>query len=163
MDNKTTLFFTNFNFTNENYLILREIRTYTRTESGKSWKYKPDEIERDIVKPKNYSYYIQATPFFNNLGAYCRASFTHEQAGYLPTKITSVNPDYTVKKIAVFTFIPLTRLEINAGYREKEIIKTAKHFNILYNDNVKIIELITPAADDKHSGMFNTKNYKWVN
>ena len=40
---------------------------------------------------------------------------------------------------------------------------TAKHFNILYNDNVKIIELITPAADDKHSGMFNTKNYKWVN
>jgi hypothetical protein len=163
MDKKTTLYFTNFNFTKDNYMILQEIKTYTRTASGKSWKYKPDEIERKIIKPLNYSYYVQATPFFNNAGAYCRAYFTYEQAGYLPTKIISVNPDYTVKKIAVFTFIPLTRLEINAGYRELEIIKTAKHFNILYNDSVKIIELITPAADDKHSGMFNTKTYKWVN
>lgn len=154
-----------FEYTNDNYLILCTISTYHRTASGKAWKSKPVEIEQNIYKPVNYTNYITAIPFFNNFGdgAYCRATYTYEMPGYLPTTVTSVSPGQDVKKIAVFKFIPKTRLTINAGYRESFIVENARYFEILKQDNIKYLKLITTNTDDKHAGIINLNNNKWVN
>ncbi len=155
----------NFNFTDDSYLILRTIKTYTRTASGLNWKSKPDEIERKIVTAQYYTNYITAIPFFNNFGegAYCRAKYTYKTAGYLPTIITSVSPYKEVKKIASFDFIPVERLKLNAGYRENYIIDNAKYYEMFIQDGIKYLKLITLNTDDKHAGVINLKNNKWVN
>lgn len=120
-----------FSFTNENYLILRSIEHYTRTDSGKSWKSKPDEVENKIVTPEHYTNYITSIPFFNNWGdgASCRAAYTYNAPGYLPTTITTISPFKTEKQIATFVFIKKSDLLKNAGYRETEIVKNAKSFS----------------------------------
>lgn len=154
-----------FNYTNNNYLILCTIKTYTRTASGLNWKNKPDEIEQNVYTAQNYTNYITAIPFFNNFGdgAYCRASYSYKTAGYLPTTVTTVSPYKEVKKIATFDFIKIDSLKNKAGWRESFIIDNAKYFDITTIDNIKYLKLITLNTDDKHSGVINLKNYTWVN
>lgn len=93
-----------FEYTNENYLIFRTIETFSRTASGKSWKSRPDEVENEIVPPKHYENYVTAIPFFNNFGdgASCRAAFSYNAPGYLPTRITTVSPFRETKKSCLF-------------------------------------------------------------
>ena len=154
-----------FSFTNEHYLILCTISTYSKTASGKSWKSKPDEIERKVFKPINYTYYIQAIPFFNNFGggASCRATYSNVMPGYLPTTVTSISPDRAIKNVATFKFIPLERLKLNAGWRENFIIENALYFDEWQQDGAKYLKLITTKTDDKHAGVINLNNNKWVN
>lgn len=154
-----------FSFDNEHYLILCTIETYTRTESGKSWKAKPDDIEKNVFKPINYTYYIQSIPFFNNFGggASCRAAYSHVTPGYLPTRVTSVSPYRESKKVACFEFIPVERLKLNAGWRENFIIENARYFDRFVQDNTPYLKLITMNTDDKHAGVINMKNKQWVN
>ena len=89
-----------FEYTDENYLIFRTIETFSRTASGKSWKSRPDEVENEIVPPKHYENYVTAIPFFNNFGdgASCRAAFSYNAPGYLPTRITTISPFRETKK-----------------------------------------------------------------
>jgi hypothetical protein len=154
-----------FNYTNENYLILCTISTYERTASGKSWKAKPDDIEKNVFKPLNYTYYIQAIPFFNNFGggASCRATYNHVMPGYLPTRVTSISPYRESKKVACFEFIPVERLKLNAGWRENFIIENARYFERFAQDGATYLKLITTENDDKHAGIINLKNNQWVN
>lgn len=154
-----------FSFTNEHYIILCTISTYSRTESGKSWKAKPDDIEKNVYKPTNYTYYIQAIPFFNNFGggASCRATYSNVTPGYLPTRVTSISPDREIKKVAIFEFIPVERLKLNAGWRENFIIENALYFDRWQQDGAKYLKLITTQKDDKHAGVINLKNNQWVN
>lgn len=93
-----------FEYTNENYLIFRTIETFSRTASGKSWKSRPDEVENEIVPPKYYENYVTAIPFFNNFGdgASCRAAFSYNAPGYLPTRITTISPFRETKKSSLF-------------------------------------------------------------
>lgn len=154
-----------FSFTNDNYIILCTISTHSRTESGKSWKAKPDDIEKNVYKPINYTYYIQAIPFFNNFGggASCRATYSNVMPGYLPTRVTSISPDRNTKKVAIFEFIPVERLKLNAGWRENFIIENALYFDRWQQDGAKYLKLITTQKDDKHAGVINLKNNQWVN
>ena len=152
-----------FNYTNENYMIFKTEETYTRTASGKSWKQKPDGVEKEIVAPGHYTNYITSIPFFNNFGygAYCRASFSYNEPGYLPTTVTSVSPGKETKKIARFWFIEKRILELNAGWREKEIIKNAKRFKVEYNNGHKLIYFYTNETGVTASGIFDTKTNSW--
>lgn len=148
-----------FSYTNNGYLILRTIETYSRTASGKSWKSKPDTIENEIVPPEHYTNYITAIPFFNNWGdgAYCRAAFSYNAPGYLPTTVTTVSPYQQTKKIAHFSFISKNILLINAGWREKEIVNTCKRFEREKN----LITFITDDTGVTASGIFDTKTNNW--
>ena len=154
-----------FSFTNEHYIILCTISTYSRTESGKSWKAKPDDIERNVYKPYNYTCYIKSIPFFNNFGsgASCRAQYNNVMPGYLPTRVTSISPYRWTKKVAVFEFISLDRLQLNAGWRENFIIENALYFETFSQDGAKYLKLITKNTDDKHAGVICLNNNKWVN
>ena len=93
----------NFSFTNNNYTITHTRKTYHKTDSGKSWKSKPSEEYKKIVKPEYYTNYITSIPFFNNLGT-CRAQHNYTAAGYLPTVIISVSPNGSIKYIDSFSF-----------------------------------------------------------
>lgn len=96
----------NFYFAKENYVILATIKTFVRTKSGKSWKSKPESIEKKIFEAKNYENYITSIPFFNSFGsgAYCRGYNSYTTAGYLPTKVVTVSPFRETKKITTFIF-----------------------------------------------------------
>ena len=154
-----------FSFTNDNYLILCTISTYSRTASGKSWKAKPDDVEKLVYTPQKYTNYITAIPFFNSFGfgSYCRAQHSYVVPGYLPTTVTSVSPGQTTKNIATFKFIPLERLQLNAGWRENYIIENALYFDEWQQDGAKYLKLITTQKDDKHSGTIKLNNKQWVN
>ena len=81
-------------------------KTYSRTESGLSWKSKPDkEIVRNYKK-ENYNNYITSIPFFNRFGgrSYSRASWNYTKYGYIPVRVTTVSPDGEVKKVMCFEF-----------------------------------------------------------
>lgn len=153
----------NFTYTNENYLIFRTIETYSRTTSGKSWKSKPDDVESEIVPPKYYENYITAIPFFNNFGdgAYCRAAWSYNAPGYLPTTVTSVSPFKQTKKIACFWFFRKETLLLNAGWREKEIVENAKRFSVEYIDGHKLITFYTDSNGVTSSGTFDAKTNEW--
>ena len=149
-----------FKYDNENYLIFRTIKKYSRTTSGKSWKSKPDEIENEIISPEYYQNYITSIPFFNNFGygAYCRAAFSYNEPGYLPTTVTTVSPFRDTKIIANFWFFRKDTLLLNAGYREREIIEKADHFRVEYVDGAKMIYFYT---GENEIGIFDTKRNIW--
>lgn len=152
-----------FNYTDENYLIFCTIETFSRTASGKSWKRKADSTENEIVTPKRYTNYITSVPFFNNFGdgASCRAMFSYNMPGYLPTTVTTVGPFRETKKIARFWFFKKDTLLINAGCREKEIMETAKYFKFEYVDKGKLIYFYTDENADRASGIFDTRRNSW--
>ncbi len=152
----------NFKFDqNNHYLIMVTIETYNRTESGKNWKNKPDKIQQQIYKDKNYTNYISSIPFFNNFGygSYCRGYKSYTAAGYLVTRVISVNPGSSVKKVAYFRFISKDILKLNAGYRENDIIDNARTWEKFPTDNKHdCISFIT--ADNKSCTFdFKTNNY----
>jgi hypothetical protein len=152
-----------FSFTNEDYLILREIKTYHRTDSGKSWRSKPTETEREIVSAENYTNYITAVPFFNSWGngASCRASHTYEIAGYLPTRVTTVSPYGEVKKVATFSFISKRDMLDKAGWRETEIVNNARTWEYEYNGGRELYTLYTEADGVTTSGLWDNNSRQW--
>ena len=160
----------NFRFTNTGFVILRTIKTYSRTASGKSWKTKPDEIEQDVQSAEYYTNYIQSIPFFNNWGngAYCRGHYNYTQAGYLPTEVVTVSPYQQTKKVATFEFLYKPDMERKAGWREKEVMEKATEFSVeRYQKDVgyhRRIELINPKDDGvTHSATWDTYYKGWVN
>jgi len=152
-----------FTYTNNNYLIFRTIETYSRTASGKNWKSKPDDVENEIIPPKHYENYITAIPFFNNWGdgASCRAAWTYNAPGYLPTLIATVSPYRETKKNACFWFFKKETLLLNAGWREKEIVEKATRFSVEYIDGAKMITFYTDDDGVTASGTFDTKRNTW--
>lgn len=154
----------NFKFTNESYLILRSIARYTKTDSGKSWKTKPDEVKNEIVSSENYTNYITSIPFFNNWGdgAYCRAAYTYNAPGYLPTTVTTVSPFRTEKQVACFWFIKKSDLLKNAGWRETEIVKNAKSFSHEWITNRGYIYTFYTNSDGvTSSGIYEENTKLW--
>lgn len=82
-----------------------ELGTVTTTyyaKRGSRWI----ETKQD-VKAFTGSYYfntVDAVPFFRGLGGYERVELAYSYAGYIPRRITSINPDRTVRVIREFTF-----------------------------------------------------------
>lgn len=153
----------NFKFDENNrYLIMVKIETYNRTESGKCWKNKPSEVENKVYTDENYTNYITSIPFFNNFGymSSCRAKKSYTIAGYLPTIVTTINPDSSVKKIATFKFYNKDYIFLNAGYREKEIINNARYYQEFKSDNNH--NCITFITADNKSCVYDFKNNNFV-
>jgi len=155
--------FRNFHFYSGGaYLILVSIETYTRTNSGKSWKSKPAEIDRRIYNDEQYTNYISSIPFFNNFGsgAYCRGHYGYTPAGYLPIEVNTVSPYREIKKRARFEFIHKRELEAAAGYRELGVINHAKTWEFF--DAYEKYRYITLQAGE-NTAVFDRITYKWVN
>ena len=74
-------------------------KTYERTESGKSWKSNPTEIEITTIDQETYDniFSEKTQAFFRGLGGYERASKSYTNAGYIVTRLTSISPDETTK------------------------------------------------------------------
>ena len=74
-------------------------KKYGRTESGKSWKSNPTEIEITTINQEKYDniFSKETQAFFRRLGGYERASKSYTTAGYIVTRLTSVSPDKTTK------------------------------------------------------------------
>ena len=74
-------------------------KKYGRTESGKSWKSNPTEIEITTINQETYDniFNKKTQAFFKGVGGYERASKSYTSAGYIVTRLTSISPDKTTK------------------------------------------------------------------
>ena len=161
-----------FKFTDNRFIILQTLKTFSRTDSGKSWRSNPDKVENKVIPPEFYQNYVTAIPFFNNFfdhpEATCRAEQNYTHAGYLPTRITTISPFRETKVIAEFRFIPKEYLEESAGWREKEVLKNAKEFaEEVYRKDGGVhrrVEFINPKESGvTHSATWDTYSRRWVN
>ena len=74
-------------------------KTYGKTESGKSWKSNPTEIEITTIDQETYNniFSKETQAFFRRLGGYERASKSYTIAGYIVTRLISISADKTTK------------------------------------------------------------------
>ena len=74
-------------------------KKYGRTESGKSWKSNPTEIEITTINQETYDniFNKKTQAFFKGIGGYERASKSYTNAGYIVTRLISISPDKTTK------------------------------------------------------------------
>lgn len=77
---------------------------YSRTESGKSWRKKPDTVSAKNITREQYNNVVDATPFFRRLGGVETVTKAYTCIGYVPIQISSINPSKTVKIIRRFEF-----------------------------------------------------------
>lgn len=158
-----------FSFSDQQWLILRERKTYGRTASGKCWSSTPNETERNIFNATQYTNFITAIPFFNNWGngAYCRAQHTYEPAGYLPTTVITVGPGRETKHVDTFRFLYLPDMREAAGFREKQVVENAQEWRVFPTAEYRgwTIELITDPDNDGHrdSAVYDELRRRWVN
>ena len=160
----------NFEFNDDRFLILEEKEVYLPNDDGKFGS-KPDKVERNVVSPKFYENFITAIPFFNNWGngAYCKAETSQTIAGNLPIIIVTVGPYNCEKNVVEFRFILKSSLEKEAGWREKEVLKNAKEYEMEEYAMTgkcyalaKRITLITEDDGVTHSATWDTGLRKWV-
>jgi hypothetical protein len=160
----TKKYYENFVFSNPNYLIEHTRKTFTRTDSGKSWHTKPGSVKTELIKNEHYTNFVKSVPFFNGFcGGTCRGKETYTVAGYLVTTITSVSPDGSIKHIDTFNFtsFPMYYAYRDAGYREKFVLDNLSHYK---KENISGRKIFTFYHDDgEHSAAYDATNYKWVN
>lgn len=98
------------------YVLTIVTETYSRTASGKSWRTQPDDtitetfpwdrrdangnrhgedMHRNITADDTLT-------FFRGLGGSERAERSYTPVGYIITRLTSSNPDRTVRKVRRF-------------------------------------------------------------
>lgn len=95
----------NFTFTSKYFIITHTKSEYHKTPSGGRWSTSPVSINQATVTAEFYENFVQSIPFFNGFfGGSCRADLSYTPAGYVPTRITTINPDASVKYIDTFTF-----------------------------------------------------------
>lgn len=79
---------------------------FTRTESGKSWRSKPDTVEVSRMTREQYEKCTSSdtVKFFRRVGGSERVTHGYTPYGYLPIQISSISPDKTIKHVRCFTF-----------------------------------------------------------
>ena len=75
---------------------------YSKTDSGKSWRTKADAEETKTISFDEYFNYISSVQFFKNLGGTERIEKGYTVGGYIPTKLTSINPSKDTKIVRQF-------------------------------------------------------------
>lgn len=99
------------------YMLTITTETYSRTESGKSWKTKPDDVttqtlpwdRRDVTngsqhgeaKHRNITD-ADTLRFFRRIGGSERATRSYTPVGFIITRIVSSNPDRTLRRVRRF-------------------------------------------------------------
>lgn len=99
------------------YTLTMVSETYSRTESGKSWRTQPDETttetfpwdRRDVTDGARYGEDVHRAvtaddtlAFFRRLGGSERAERSYTPVGYIVTRQTSSNPDRTIRRVRKF-------------------------------------------------------------
>lgn len=80
--------------------------TYSRTDSGKSWKSKPDAVKHLTI---SWEQYLDMTSpatcrFFRRLGGSEFLSRSYTAYGYIPVKMISCNPSKDIRIVRIFDF-----------------------------------------------------------
>ena len=83
------------------------ISEYSRTDSGKSWRSKPDTIETEsaTMDQVNKTTNDDTMSFFRRLGGYERLERSYTAYGYLPWILTSISPDKSIKRVREYEYI----------------------------------------------------------
>lgn len=90
----------------DNAIIEKTKKVFSRTESGKNWKTKPDTTETEKITAREYFNLVNSVSFMNGfLGGYARAEKGYTYYGYIPVKITLINPGRTEKHVETYKFI----------------------------------------------------------
>jgi hypothetical protein len=78
--------------------------TYSRTDSGKSWRSKPDTTETaEITRDQHHNLTSNDTcAWFRRLGGSETAQREYTAGGYDVTRLTSIDPSRTIKKVRSF-------------------------------------------------------------
>ena len=86
----------------ESYKIIMIEETYNKTASGKSWSKKGVTITEGEITSKQYANILNATSFFRSLGSSERIEKGYTIAGFIPTRLSSINPSKDIKIIRRF-------------------------------------------------------------
>lgn len=80
--------------------------TYYKTDSGKSWKSKPDESEIKIIDRKQYENITddKTCQWFRRLGGSETKQYTYTKYGYLCYRLSSCSPSHDIKRVRRFMF-----------------------------------------------------------
>lgn len=62
----------------------------------------PEEVSR--ITEERYNNIVEASPFFENLGATEKITKAYTRKGYKTVQIVSTNPEKTIKVIRIFNF-----------------------------------------------------------
>lgn len=106
------------------YMLTLITETYSRTESGKSWRSRPDEVDTEThiwqagynaageytggdVNPDGKTRHHNLTApdtlrWFRRIGGSEHAVRSYTPVGYIVTRLTSTNPSRTVRKVRRF-------------------------------------------------------------
>ena len=95
---------------------------YERTDSGKSWKSKPSDVERLVISDEwqRVKTSDSEARFWGIIGTY-RRQYGYTHAGYRVTRMTLTSPDASRQTRESFTFIP-----VDMGYREYDVLSAAR-------------------------------------
>lgn len=103
------------NFSIPDYSDVQIVRThmvFERTDSGKSWKKNPSVTDIRKITTEEYNNYVRSINFMNGFcGGSCRAEKGYTPCGYIPVKITLVNPSGTEKHTETYRFITIREKE----------------------------------------------------
>ena len=86
--------------------IIMTRKVFSRTESGKSWKSKPEEITTKEIDYQHYQNFTSddTVKFFRRIGGSETVIRNYTAYGYIPVEIISCNPDRTIRKVTSFQF-----------------------------------------------------------
>ena len=160
----TKKYYENFKFTNENYLITHTRTTHKKTDSGKSWRSKPDSTEKKLITAAHYTNFVNSIPFFNGFcGGTCRAKQHYTVAGYFVTTITSISPDGQTKHIDTFDFhsFPYTQAYREGGYREKDVLKNMCCYKYENHGGRRVYTFYH--CNGSQSAAYDISTHTWVN
>ena len=87
------------------YTTMQE-ETYSRTESGKNWKTKPDTVTSKDLTEQHYNNMtsVETSKFFRRIGGSETATREYTSKGYIITRLVSCDPSRTIRKVRTFVF-----------------------------------------------------------
>lgn len=98
--------YSEFDFSGGYKCRIERVKKIYDTTPGGNFRKKPYETKTEFVDCDFYLNFVRSCDFFNGLfGGTCRASWNYTAAGYIPTRITTINPGRTEKHVDTFTFI----------------------------------------------------------
>ena len=87
------------------YLVIEHTKKIYDTTNSGNFRKRPHEQYTERVTGAFYENFVKSCSFFNGfMGGTCKAYWGYTAAGYIPTRITTINPDRTEKYIDTFTF-----------------------------------------------------------
>jgi hypothetical protein len=153
----------NFCF-DRSHLVLCEQKEYSRTDSGKSWRSKPDTVTRSVHDGQWYENYVRSVPWFNNryYGESCRCDWNYTQAGFIPTRCVTSKAGY--KKIVYeFRFLS-TRAERMASPEQLKTMTDCEKWDMAYSEKYGRLYRFqrTDDAGKIRSAIWNDSKELWV-